>query len=829
MIDDQGEIDPAKTAAMEARLERLDVFSETIRKQRQLAIDARKQMGIEDQWQEDEDHYEAIDDTNRTTSSRIKPYDFGGTGTGPTRLPETTVTRSTVFVPMTRPYVDMASALISDLYLPTDDRNWDGEPTPVPELVEQVKDETPITAPATQAPMQPQAQPGMAQGMPPAGPQQAALPPAGAPAPKTVGDIAQAEIDKADKAWTKARSHIDDWLLDCGYNAEMRKLIKDMSRIGVGIMKGPFPKSKSSKAVVKTTDGYAIEIQEKIIPASKRVDPWRFFPDPSCGEDINNGSYVFEQDFITRSKLRDLSKLDTYIKSQIDKCIEEGPINATDGTKKSQSEKRSESDMYEIWYFEGQVEWDDLNDAGCTVDGEKGDVFHAVITMVNNRVIKAALSHLDSDEFTYDVAVWQRKSGLWIGDGVARQGRTPQRGVNAAVRNMMDNAGRSSRPHTVINRGAIAPGADSHTWYLKDGSDISQVQHAMMFFNVPSMQQELMNIVQYYSKMFEDSTGLPMMMQGQQGSAPETVGGMELLMSNASIVPRDIVRRIDDNITEKHIGRYYEYLMIHGEDDSEKGDFSIHARGSSALMERASQDQFLLQAMQYVANPEFNLDPELVMEELLRSKRINPQRLKMSEEKKKERASRQPMPAPQVQVAQIRAKADADKAKFLAQQEQQLAQIESQMAMQKLEYEQQHDQQAIEFVQANMLKIAQMRAEADRYRTDKDTDRDTIYVQAQQARDESQAHIELAKLQENARIADVKYQTELTKLSQARGISEDQLKSHLAEISAKLQLQERLSMADMAADIHKHRNPSPVIAPPTEPAGRASDGAAFQE
>ena len=672
MSDD---LTPDQEEARQAQIERLDAFSETIRNLCKVAVDARQQMGIDQQFREDDDFYESMDDANRAASSRVKPYDFGGSGGGPTRLPDSSSIRSTVFVPMTRPYVDMASALMADLYLPTDDRNWDGEPTPVPDLIKQTEDLTPLMQqmPPGQSLM------GRFKGMFGGQPTQPPAQP-GATTPQTVGDMAKQEIEKAEAAWKKARTQMDDWLVECAYNAEMRKCIKDMALLGIGIMKGPYPKAKSSKAVVKTPDGYAIETQQKVIPASRRVDPRKFFPDPACGEDINNGGYVFEEDAATRSKLRDFKKLDGYIKSQIDRCLEEGPINSSDDNKKSKAEKRQESDLFSVWYFEGQVEWKDLKDAECIVDGRDGDVFHAIITMVNNHVIKAALSHLDSKEFTYDVAVWQRKAGLWTGDGVARQGRTAQRGLNAAVRNLMDNAGRSSRPHTVINRKVINPGPDPYTWYTKGDAEIQQVAHAMMFFNVPSMQQELMGIIQYFSKMFEDATGLPMMMQGQQGSAPETVGGMELLMANASIVPRDIVRRLDDSITEPHIGRYYEYLMIHGEDNSMKGDFSIHARGSSALMERAAQDKFLIQLAQFVENPAFKIDPELYMEELLRSVRINPQRLKYSDEKVKAMESQPPPEDPRITAAKIMAQAGIQKVQEQGKVDAQHAMFEQQSA-----------------------------------------------------------------------------------------------------------------------------------------------------
>lgn len=645
---------PEEQAQLRAEQEtRLEAFSKTIANLRASAISARQSSGIEEQWQEDEDHYESIDNANRTTVSRTKPYDFAGTGTGAVidgKSKENS--RSTLFVPLTRPYVDIAAARISDMYMPTDDRNWDGEPTPIPDLIKQLEDQTPVID-AMGMPVIASKEPILGEN------QQPMVGADGQPLTQPVAvkksDVAKQRVDKAKESWEKARTQIDDWLKECCYNAELRKSIHDLARIGTGILKGPYPVSTVSKAVKAANGMHELAIEQKISPATRRVDPWRFYPAANCGESIKDGSHVFEQDFITRSKLRDLKANGLgYIVEQINLCLEEGPMASISGTKKSGANDASDSDLFEIWYFEGQITGKDLKDANCKCDDDD-EVYNCVITMVNERIIKAALSHMDSGEFSYDVAVWQRKSGLWIGDGVGRQGRTAQKGLNAAVRNLMDNAGQSSRPYKVINQSVIKPGADPWTWHWSGDADAGDVSRAMMFFNVPTMQGELMNIINYFQKMFEDSTGLPMLLQGNLGNAPDTVGGMEMLQNNAGIVPRNIVRMLDDKFTEPQIRKYYEYLLIHGEDESAKGDFNIHARGSSALMERASQDQFLLQVAQFVMNPAFDLDPILYMEELLKSKRINPARLKLTDEKKKELAGRQPPEDPRITAAKITA------------------------------------------------------------------------------------------------------------------------------------------------------------------------------
>ena len=149
-----------------------------------------------------------------------------------------------------------------------------------------------------------------------------------------------------------------------------------------------------------------------------------------------------------------------------------------------------------------------------------------------------------------------------------------------------------------------------------------------------------------------DVTGMPMLLQGQQGKAPETVGGMQILNNNGTTVLRRIARNFDDRVTEPHIGRYYEYLLLHGPDDC-KGDFTIDARGSSALVERDAQKQELMQLIGLSLNPAYGMDPELVITEVIKSMRFDPKRMVLSDEKKEEMAKRQPPEDPTVTAAKI--------------------------------------------------------------------------------------------------------------------------------------------------------------------------------
>jgi len=739
----------------EAEIARLEQFGASIAKKRDSAVNGRRSSGIEQEWIESEEQYQGIDDANRDESSgMLKPVTLGGSFIG---KPERKDVRSTVFLNITRPYVDAAAAKVADMLLPTDDRNWGIKPTPIPELervAEQSVPQTPQPGMMAQAPMQ----------------------------QNPLVDRIKAVLDQAREKAENAERKIEDWLVECQYHAEVRKVIEDCARLGTGILKGPFPKRSQNR--MNFQGGMAMEIQFN--PASRRIDPWNLYPDPCCGENIQNGQYVFEKDEMTVKQVRDLIGVPGYIEEQIELVLEEGPGKKyADAVKTGQKQYLTDDEKYEVWYFHGYADADDMRAAGVETEDETGGVY-SLITMINDRVVKAALQPLDDGEYPYDVMPWQRRPDMPWGTGVARQVRTPQRIVNAGTRNMMDNAGISAGGQFVMRRGAVEPADGSWAitprkiWFATN--DDARVNDVFAAIQLPSMQAELMNIVQFAMKMAEDVTGMPQLLQGIQGKAPDTVGGMQMLQNNASSVLRRIARTFDDCITEPHIRRYYKWLMEYEDDESMKGDFQIDARGSTALVERDIANQAIVGLGQFVMNPAFGLSPAKWVEELLKSQRIDPKRLQLDEEEKQAMAQQQPAPAPQVMAAEIRAKTELQKTQM---------QLEAEMAQ-----SQQENQ------------LLQTRIQVD-------TDRDTAYLQAETQRSMSEHQARMAELQ-------VKRELEMLRYANAQKVSLDQIKADLARDAAKINLQRELAMASNVMKAEQ------VVNPVSEPPGRAPEGQAFQ-
>ena len=609
-------------------------FLTTLIASRRQAIAGRAGSGIEEEWTEDEEHYQGIDDANRAYQNANQLYRSrkaalvgGGVQNAPTR--------SVVFLNITRPYVDAASARVSDMLLPTDDRAWEIKPTPLPRL-----SENQLT------------QLAMAMGMQDPVEAQAAI------------EVQAAQAKQAAERMQKA---IEDPLVESNWHGEVRQVIEDAARIGSGVLKGPFPIMRPSRSVRRDpiTGLMRIVKLESIAPASKRIDPWNLFPDPACGENIHNGSHVWERDYTSRRKIKELLLDDSYDQVELLAALREGPSRTREGT---EATFRPNEDEFEMWIYHGHCAREYLAARGVELEDGDEDRAPAMAVLINDRLVKVVLNPLESGEFPYDVLAWQRRPGMPWGVGISRQIRTVQRMLNGSTRAMMDNSGLSSAPQVVIGNGvvpedgrwALSPGK---VWRAEPTATVNDVRGAFSSYVIPSVQNELMNIIQFAQRMAEDTTGMPAMLQGIRGDAPNTLGGMQMQNNNATSVLRRLAKRFDDYVTRPHIQRYFDWMMAYSDDESIKGDFEIEVRASSALVERDAQQQFLLQMVGLARDPAYEIDPAKLFAELCKGQRLDPKSFQLDEAKKQQRAQQgqDPTLAAKAKLLEAQArKADAD-------------------------------------------------------------------------------------------------------------------------------------------------------------------------
>ena len=640
---------------MERTQERLQAFGQSMSHQRDEWIRARYSYGVDKRWLEDEDQYNAKDNVNKAASQMMTSVEQGYPVTTQGAKPH----RSTVYIGLTRQKTNAAEARISDILLPTDDRNWGIKPTPKPKLMAMSRDTQMAGDKETGQPL---LDPDTGE-------------------PLAMRDIARAAMKTAREKSDAMQLEIEDQLVECDYNGELRKVLHNSARLGTGVIKGPIVTNRTRKAwqPYKDMEGntiHQLDIVNEVTPASFSIDPRNIWPDPGCGDSIHNGKGIYEREQLTSRQVRDLAKQPGFMKGQLRKVLEEGPKkSATFQELKDDDQRDIARDVYEMWSYWGEVDHDDLEAAGLKM-GEKDELraVSACVVMINSTIVKAFLNPLEGGDLPYDFYVWERVSDSVWGYGIPYLMRAQQKVLNAAWRQMMDNAGVSSGPQIIVKAGAIQP-ADKQwqisarkIWFATD--EVDDVRKAFTAVEFNSHQVELSGIIKMAMELADMETGVPVIMQGEKGAAPDTVGGMQMLMNSANVVLRRLVKQFDDMITRPHIRRYYDYNMMYNEDEEIKGDFSIDARGSSALLIRDIQNQAFLNLLAAGANPVYGvyLDTQKLFEKALQAQHIDPKDVFKSEdelEKIKEQQKNPPeAPSdPAMAVAQLRGQIEMEKAK----------------------------------------------------------------------------------------------------------------------------------------------------------------------
>jgi hypothetical protein len=658
-------------AEREKMEERLQAFGHNMAKQRDDWIRIRYGYGVDKRWLEDEDQYNNKDNVNRAASQMMTSVEQGYPVTTQHAKPH----RSTVFIGMTRQKTNAAEARVADILLPTDDRNWGIQPTPEPYLAGMTMTNEMAIDPRTGQPI--------------------IDPKTGQPLRKK--EVARAVMEMARKKAQAMQNEIYDQLIECDYNGELRKVIHDAARLGTGVVKGPVVMNRTRKAWQPYTDAmgqtvYQVDIVQELNPASMRVDPRNVWPDPGCGENIHDGKGIYERQRLTAKQVRDLVKQPGYMKEQIRKVLEEGPKkSATFQELRDEDQRDLARDTYELWEYWGDVDHEDLEAAGVEA-GEKDELraVNACVVMINDTVVKAFLNPLDDGQLPFDFYVWEKVSGSCWGYGVPYLMRAQQKVLNAAWRQMMDNAGVSSGPQIVMNPNVISPAdkqwqlSSRKIWFATD--DMDDVRKAFATFEFDSHQAELAGIIKMATELADAETGVPVIMQGEKGAAPDTVGGMQMLMNSANVVLRRLVKQFDDMITRPHIRRYYDYNMMYNEDEEVKGDFQIDARGSSALLTRDIQNQAFLNLLAAGMNPVYGmyLDTQKLFEKALQAQHVDPAEVFKSpeeidkiKEQQAQAAQQQQPPDPRIAAAQIRAQSDI--ARVQAQNQGDMAELQTRL------------------------------------------------------------------------------------------------------------------------------------------------------
>lgn len=421
--------------------------------------------------------------------------------------------KSSLFVNITRSKVNSWEARLSDLLFPTDDKNWGIQPTPAPNLTEDAKKALAAAKEAAD-----KANAAQAEGKSGEADQ---LVQAGNEAAGHAASL-QEQLDEAQKRAGLMEAEIESQLRVSDYNIRSREVIRDMVKLGTGVMKGPVTSHKLRRswrlaapandtapsalaaaapgsnvtdlrpwrnqnltnvpsATPQGIEGGAYELETKPDPAPEfvRIDPWSYFPDMSA-RTPEEAEFHFERHLWNAKQLRHAVKASGLFPEQVAALLREGPRDAvptywgqlqdiTANTTSIGLEKR-----FQVWEFHGVLEDEDLRViADATGDTEiiryvlDNPLLEVpvIVWFCQNKLLKFAPYPLDSCESLYSVVPFEPDETSMFGFGVPYLLRDPQAAINGAWRMTMDNGGLAVGPQIIIDQDAVKPADGS--WNIR--------------------------------------------------------------------------------------------------------------------------------------------------------------------------------------------------------------------------------------------------------------------------------------------------------------------------------------------------------------------------
>lgn len=610
--------------------------------------------------------------------------------------------RASVYINLTRTLTNLSKAQLEDLLFPAEDKNFGIAPTPSPDIARDLHNQDPamsangnlLTDPETGQPV-------------------------------TNAEMAHRAQDIAREAARQMEREIDDQLVECRYPAEARRALHHAAVFGTGIICGPETISVDRASYGHTPvtnpmgeevglDGMTLTIERKRTPRARHVAPWDFYPDMSAAN-IEDAEFIFERSFMTRRQLRSLRRRPGFLGDNVSSLLAEGEprltrspeaqsnLDALRQLTNPEGANTTEESRYEIWTYHGPVEVEALRTAGVKLpepDEEKGipEEVEGVVVFCGEHILRVALTSLETSERPYSVFCWQEDEFCIFGYGAPHTCRNEQRVINTAWRMVLDNAAKSAGPQVVVKRSAVVPadGMGNYTltpWklWLADET-ISDVRQAFTVFSFPSVQEEITNIIEMGRAFLNDTLGLPPQVGEGQGQAPNTLGGMAMMMNSANTDRRRQVREWDDRVTKPLITRLYHWNMQHSPKEDIKGDFEVHARGTSALLMREQQAINLMALLdKYAAHPALAnaIKADATLRKIVQALHINPQEVVKTDEELKaeaEAAAQQPeQPDPQLEIEKLRLEA----VQFREETRKEVQETRSQMEMERAQMERQ--------------------------------------------------------------------------------------------------------------------------------------------
>jgi hypothetical protein len=506
---------------------------------------------------------------------------------------------SDIFMMLTDIKCRAAESWIKDVMMNARERSWGLDPTPVPDLPEQMRQE--VIETVVQEAMQVQ-QAGL-----PVHPQSIAL-----RMDEIYKEVNEAMSKRARCAADAMEQRIADILAEANYLDTYGEVIHDFVTYPTCILKGPMVRKRKG---LSWGAGFTPVVTDTLGRDYYRVSPYDAFPAP-------NATGCDDEFFIERMRLnrRDLQAMigmpgnnDANIKEALDLYGRNGLRNWRQGDNEHERLEGKDTVLQSVGTIEclefwGQISGQMLADWGMKKVDPYTD-YDCNVWVIGPYTVRCVVNADPLGRRPYEVASFIKIPGAFWGTGLPESMRDVQLMCNAAARALANNMAIASGPQVevVVDR---LPQGESVTqmfpWKIwQTTSDKSGGgQPAVKFFQPNMNADQLMAIYQYFQKVADEVTGVPNYVYGSSNvsGAGRTASGLSMLMENAAKGIKHAILSLD-RAQSNMLRRTFEHLMIYDSDQSIKGDMKVVPRGVVATLIKDGVQERRQQFLASTANP----------------------------------------------------------------------------------------------------------------------------------------------------------------------------------------------------------------------------------
>lgn len=473
-------------------------------------------------------------------------------------------------------------AKLNSMLFPDNDKNWEIEPTPDPEVDEMVVQQLIQAIMETSEP-----HPETGQQMMP-----------------TEAQIREAVMQYARAKCKNMSVVMEDQLVEMDYKEHSKDVIKSGVRYGTGVLKGPLSIKREVPVYRAGEEGKIIkEVEIEFDPFIDFVQLWYWYPDMTTTEH-ENVDFDYELHPMSKHDLRELAdrpdfdgkKIREYIKKYKDGNYKQRYWEIQLQSLQAHTDKLR-TNRYQVLERWGYIDGYFLRDAGVEVRDDQLDVeYFSNIWLLGDEIIKAVVSPLPEGAEVYHVFYFSKDETSIFGDGLPKAIRDTAIAIGAASRMMLNNAARVARPILEVNTDLMEEGQpidDLQVIFQRTGRGAEAAYQAIRVVQFDSHIDEYATIIDLFKKFGDEESTLPSFLWGDQTALTnETARGMSVRAANTQVTLADLVKSFD-RANESFLKSLYAWNRTFNPREDIKGDFVIKASGSSSLMAKELRTQAL--------------------------------------------------------------------------------------------------------------------------------------------------------------------------------------------------------------------------------------------